>query len=100
MRSADQAGFLSTGRDRLVLPSVFSGSNSNNNSDYREEPVASRGSTTPELYAATAEFHPLISGLVQTIPSVSKPWPREKREQWLATAKNVFDLLFGEAGES
>jgi hypothetical protein len=100
MRSADQAGFLNAGRDRLVLPSVFAGSNTSGGSDVREESAPTRASTTAELYAVTAEFHPLISGLVQTIPSVSKTWPREKREQWLATAKNVFDLLFGSAEES
>lgn len=96
MRSADQAGFFNAGRDRLVLPSVFTGTAPPppTGSAQDDGPVG-RAPSSPEFYAVTAESHPLISGLVQTIPPVTKPWPREKRDQWLATAKNVFDLLYG-----
>ena len=44
-------------------------------------------------------WHPFIQGLLQTLPKADSEWPVSDRVKWLATAANVFDLIYkGEGG--
>jgi hypothetical protein len=89
-RSADQAGFFAQGRDRLVEPVV---------KETRGEPVpaaiATAAAANGAREGAAVTLHPLIAAMFKTLPSEGEPFPPDRREQWLLTAKNIFDLIYG-----
>ena len=99
-RSAQQAGFFAEGQDRLVTPSSLRGpgslpleeegsENKKVERDQREEPKGHRGTGIEAL-------HPLISALIGSIPASNDAWPREKRDQWLQAAEDIFRLVYGD----
>jgi hypothetical protein len=85
-RSADQAGFFAQGKDRLIEPA---GGHSRQEADEqpRREPVVEN---TPP-----SDVHPLIQAMFKTLPRQNEPFPEDRRDQWLLTVKNIFDLIYG-----
>ena len=86
-RSAQQAGFADHGRNRLVAPSVAESTSS----DAELDPIVA--SDVPFAQMATG-LHPFIQGLLATLPAPGTRWPQELRQRWLATAENVFSLIY------
>lgn len=87
-RSATQAGFFAYGNNRLVMPII-------------------KGSTAPAVTPAEEEIkpdkkrekdederHPLIEGLIKTLPKAETEWTVEARKKWLQAASNIFDLIY------
>lgn len=100
-RSADQAGFFSAGRDRLVAPGKAS-----DGETPKSRPVGidtkvgqstggGGGSTPPPVTTS----HPLIQGLFQTLPSAGSVWPERERVLWLEAAKTNFRLIYKDDSE-
>ena len=45
---------------------------------------------------AHIELHPFIRGLLEALPPPHSAWSKEERAAWLATAHNIFSLLYKE----
>ena len=92
-RSAKQAGFFGDGVNRLVKPSFRS-------SSYQGASTAAARSSEPVNNAAEgpasleAHLHPLIHGLMQTLPKPGSTWSETQQDQWLAAAKANFALIY------
>ncbi len=93
-RSAEQAGFFRSGRDRLVRPATLS----------TVAPVETVSATEPESQPVRPErseavelagLHPLLEGLIRTIPREGESFPPKRQRQWLEAAKVNFALIFG-----
>jgi hypothetical protein len=87
-RSADQAGFFGLGRNKLVMPRTDLPA------------LAAAASTlpsgdTPQNGTVTG-LHPLIVGLLHTLPEPGSAWSQDRRRHWLDTADHVFGLLYRE----
>lgn len=54
----------------------------------------------PPLVDPTSTLDPFIAGLVRTLPKPGEAFPVEKRKTWLATAENVFELIYTTGGDS
>jgi hypothetical protein len=98
-RSAEQAGFFSNGRDRLIMPTGVHLQSPPDDGQQHDRPNGARGNSfTPPPYVAppSSDLHPFIRGLLDTLPKPDSVWPEEKQDQWLATAKNIFKLIYKE----
>ncbi|MFI4985383.1 MAG: hypothetical protein ACHQAV_05295 [Solirubrobacterales bacterium] len=90
-RSAEHAGFFAHGPERLVRPAVAGGVSS----------VAAMPSTataeplSPEPEMQTEGLHPLLVGLIKTIPREGEPFSPKRQQQWLEAARVNFALIFG-----
>lgn len=108
-RSADQAGFFTVGRDRLVLPAghgallpdvqpgtrlTETGTPAVEVRTPRPEPQLDR----PPLRATIGEttLHPALEGMLLTLPKAGSAWPAEKRKQWLDAVALIFGLVYGD----
>jgi hypothetical protein len=103
-RSADQAGFFSHGRDRLVMPSVGTAGavSSTANSPLppaNPPPAPPAQRDRPGHYGdggggEPPKRHPFIQGLFETLPDAGADWPPEAQRDWLDTAEQVFKLIY------
>lgn len=93
--SADAAGFFESNRDRLVKPVV---SNNGGGQDGSESEIANKDAEKSSVDSGSHKGHPLIDGLLKTIPKVVEDpkteWTIHDRRNWLKTAAGIFDLLF------
>lgn len=89
-RSAEAAGYFSNGRDRLVKPG-FAEAKSEPEQTAPNQELASEPSRSRNR-------HPLIEGLLATLPPEDGPWAVEERVVWLKTAATGFDLIYGIEG--
>ncbi len=99
-RSADQAGFFSQGRDRLVQPAsrVIAGPSGDEPTATRPEHTSPREATHHEIAPALAR-HPLLVGLWQELPDpAERKLSPEQQENWIETAKLVLRLLYSGDG--
>ncbi|HYM06085.1 MAG TPA: hypothetical protein VEU11_05950 [Terriglobales bacterium] len=103
-RSATQAGFFAYGHNRLVYPPI---KGSAGTAGGAAEVAAADGEKPVEKFGRTnggdgggSERHPLIEGLIKTLPEPSSPWPIEGRKKWLSAASNIFDLIYSTPDDS
>lgn len=91
-RSAEQAGFFETGKNRLVRPSVqqFGGSGGGT----PPPPEDRTPPPPPPPPSKTKTFHPFIDGLLEELPAKGQPWSQEEQTQWLDTAKSIFGMIY------
>lgn len=92
-RSAGQAGFFSEGRDRLVRPAERPGKEA----EPIPAPIHAKRSHDGGLDGdggGGGTLHPFIQGLLQTLPPPGASWPKQKRDQWLAAATGIFNLIY------
>lgn len=97
-KSATQAGFFSTGSDRLVEPIIGAVPAADKRSAPSEEEAPS---PVPE-YRSPVDAggrHPFIQGLLDTLPEPQTNWTMEGRAKWLQAAANIFDLIYKGSGE-
>jgi len=91
-RSADQAGFFAHGNDRLVRPNVAP-----SRATVRDEPErapAQRHHQYDDPMALDG-LHPLLVGLIKTIPREGESFSPKRQKQWLDAARVNFALIFG-----
>lgn len=92
-RSARQAGFFDAGPDRLVEPSI---------GQARQDGIATSGDPADAAVAGKTtaagerrnDLHPLIEGLVATLPEPGSEWDEDDRDAWLTAAKSNFALIY------
>ncbi|MFN3630487.1 MAG: hypothetical protein ACK4XK_10615 [Casimicrobiaceae bacterium] len=100
MRSAKQAGFLDHAPDRFVKPSLRT------EGEDGSAQMAS-GSASPSGEArgnqgagggdgGGGRQHPLIQGLLMTLPEPGKEWPSQDRANWLTMASSIFKMIYAE----
>jgi hypothetical protein len=94
-KSAAQAGFFSTGTDRLIEPIIGSASRP---VAYVDE-IDFRETASPPSPFAEIGRHPFIQGLLETLPEPQTNWSIEGRTKWLQAAANIFDLIYKGSGE-
>jgi len=86
-RSAEQAGFFASGRDRLVPPT-------------RSASVPTVASAPPETTQPVRHSDPMsgkpavIEALFRMMPNEGQPWPKAKREKWRTTLEQSIDLAY------
>lgn len=95
LRSAKQAGFFDAAADRLVKPAI--------RHDWASEKLAS-GNVSVEDAAAGAvpslggggggRDHPLIQGLLMTLPAPGSDWSAQDRVNWLTLASSIFTMIY------
>jgi hypothetical protein len=99
MRSAAFAGFLSGGRDRLIEPIISAHSPvamadfaRRTLDDLVEAPAKKREpDMTGDLPALGDK---LIRGLLERLPPPGKPWPKNRRDQWLKLLPDVLAMVY------
>jgi hypothetical protein len=92
-RSAQQAGFFRTGLGRLVEPPR--GSVGGVTMVEQEAPPPPSPPAADVEDEAVSHLHPLLVGLIKTIPADGEKFPPKKQRQWLEAAKVNFGLIFG-----
>ncbi len=104
-RSATQAGFFTHGTNRLVPPSVKGNGSAGSSSDVVPPPVIPKPPETPAGKngggggdGGGGELHPLIEGLIRSLPKEGEDWPIDKRAKWLRAAAQNFDLIYPDTG--
>jgi hypothetical protein len=90
-RSAQQAGFLMQGSDRLVKPAF----------EDKGRPLTKPISESPKDFSRHGghdgggrDLHPFIRGLLETLPEPRTQWGARDRAKWLNAAAQIFDLIY------
>ena len=94
LRSAKQAGFFDVSADRLVKPTI------------RQEVAPARDQAPEKVLDSKSDqpsngdvvgsgaLHPLIHGLLLTIPKTGTEWPSQDRANWLTMASSIFKMIY------
>jgi hypothetical protein len=91
-RSAEIAGFFERGRNKLVAPVLVP------TTPLTDEPSTESKSEPETSSDKTSILHPLITGLLQTLPIPGATWDGEERLKWLQMAASIFGVIYeGEA---
>ncbi|MBV9493459.1 MAG: hypothetical protein JOZ54_04385, partial [Acidobacteria bacterium] len=96
-RSAKQAGYFAHGTDRLVRPAPqrqlepehTNDDNGEKNDHHKNDSKNGDG----------VESHPLMVGLLQSLPKVGAPFPARARDRWLNAVSVNFDFIYGPADD-
>lgn len=91
MRSAKQAGYFELKPDRLTAPPIRDNSSSFDKSPPHNE---KNGRGVGGAGGDSDDYHPLIQGLLVTLPKVQTSWPTVDRMNWLMMANSIFKTLF------
>lgn len=91
-RSADQAGFLEHGRDRLVMPGVRADSDSPGPKD--RPGGGGGGNGGDDGRTKMPDVDPIITGLLARLPKAGAVWPEPERDLWLQLLKGSFQLIY------
>jgi hypothetical protein len=98
-RSAEQAGFFSQGRDRLVEPPAARVAEVAVRDLTASEEGHARESEYVEVGVPGAVQHPLIVGLWKLLPDPDQgTFTAEQQENWLAAAKVNLKAIYGSPG--
>ncbi|MGQ3001108.1 MAG: hypothetical protein ACT6UH_11805 [Hydrogenophaga sp.] len=98
LRAAKQAGFFDAAQDRLVKPSIRQdsgadkgGSSTPNN---REEGKTNGNGGGAGGDGGGGQEHPLIKGLLMTLPAPGGVWSPQERVNWLTMASSIFTMIY------
>lgn len=92
-RSATQAGFFASGKDRLVKPSTGRmGADAPPANGGADNASPSFPPTPPEK--PSVKDHPLIVGLLEALPEPGTEYPDEDRKEWLEAVKINLNLIY------
>lgn len=105
LRSAKQAGFFEHAPDRLVKPSVKQNpsratSHSSENDRGPEHEQGGSRKTGVGAPSSSGGHHPLIQGLLLTLPEPGDEWPAQERVNWLTMAASIFKMIYTEPSPS
>ena len=97
-RSAEQAGFIRSGDDRLLKPAVTT---SGSTEEHKEE-GGNQGEGGSDDKPSEGRRHSIVEGLIEELPRNGEPWPTAKQFQWFQAAVSCFALIYpdNESGES
>lgn len=105
-RSARQAGFFAKGEDRLVKPHFDGEANStppppprDERDDLPEDAGTSGGGGSGNGGGGGKKYHPLIEGMLETLPEIGQPWSAEDRKAWLTMAESIFAMIYQKSGD-
>lgn len=98
-RSARQAGFFDKGEDRLVRPHFDADSGKKVEREQQDERRDERRGDTGGGGGGGDEYHPLIQGLLVTLPRIGQPWSERDRKAWLTMAESIFAMIYQKAGD-
>jgi hypothetical protein len=93
-RSAEEAGFYESGRDRLVMPGFVPSENTFFEATVETNGTGSGGGTgSGNGGGVDLHLDPLLIALLKKIPSSEKDWPAQTRLRWFRTfAMNVSQI--------
>ncbi|WP_374407579.1 hypothetical protein [Pelagerythrobacter sp.] len=103
-RSARQAGFFAKGEDRLVKPH-FDGVPGDHGEQVKVVPPEGLEGGGGRIGGSGGGggggkvYHPLIEGMLETLPAVGEPWSLEERKAWLTMAESIFAMIYQKAGD-
>lgn len=98
-KSADQAGFMAFGKDRLVKPNIDKSSFASNGAkilENKDETNSSRGSKNETIKENNYSF---LIPLLERIPSQGTSWDYKDRVKWLLAASQTFDVIYTAEGD-
>lgn len=98
-RSARQAGYFEKGEDRLVRP--FFDPSSGQRVERQDRPEARKDDRSEANVVGGGgggQYHPLIQGLLVTLPEVGEAWPEPDRKNWLTMAESIFAMIYPKSG--
>jgi hypothetical protein len=90
-RSAEQAGFFESGKDRLVKPGVAPASGGSGLEE-PEAPIAQHGGGG----GAGGTLDPLLRALIEKLPASGTQWPTDDRVMWLQMITMAFQMSYGQ----
>jgi hypothetical protein len=99
-RSAEQAGFFWSGKDRLVKPIIkgSTGTPSDSPADILPPVIdISPGKKTGDRNgngSGGGPVDPAIEGLIKRLPPPDSDWPLEKQVKWLLAVSHAFDVIY------
>jgi hypothetical protein len=93
-RSADQAGFYESGRDRLVMPGFTPAMQREEEKPLEEEPAHGGGNGGG---GKQPPIDPIIAGLLARLPKTGAAWPEADRKLWLQLLEGSFKLIYKDA---
>lgn len=91
MRSAKQAAFFELAQDRLTKPAIRTDGSSTSIVPHPDEKKKNSGSGGGGEGGAS---HPLIQGLLVTLPQPGEQWSLEDRSNWLTMANSIFKMVY------
>ena len=92
MRSAKQAGYFELSPDRLTAPPIR-GKAAEHPKD-KDEKKNGSGGTGSGSGSGGGSGHPLIDGLLQTLPPPNATWSSQDRMNWLVMANSIFKIIY------
>ena len=100
LRSAKQAGFFEHAGDRLVKPAIRldptpAGKVDQRADRAREQEHIPRGGSGGSGGGGGRQ-HPLIQGLLMTLPEPGQEWATQERVNWLTMAASIFKMVYNE----
>lgn len=105
-RSARQAGFFAKGEDRLVKPH-FDGEAvgvpnkpEDQTGNTPKDEGAGRGGGDGGSGGGGMQHHPLIEGMLKTLPKIGEPWPLDERKAWLTMAESIFAIIYQKSDDA
>lgn len=99
-RSARQAGFFEKGEDRLVRPHFDVHGDKAPPPPPEDKPDENNGrGASGGSGGGGGEYHPLIQGMLQTLPKIGEPWPAPERKAWLTMAESIFAMIYTKGSE-
>ncbi len=96
-RSAKQAGFFEFGNSRLVMPSIKA---STSTEVLDEQESEDEDQEDQEEESGKKRQHPLIDGLIKTLPEPQSEWTTEDRKKWLEMASTIFNVIYKDSDDS
>jgi hypothetical protein len=95
MRSAKTAGLFELSSERLSIPpSLNGGPTKRVTGDGDDSGKVKNSGGSGGGGGDGGQYHPFIQGLLQKLPPPDTEWPVEARKRWLATAANIFGLMY------
>lgn len=93
MRSAKQAGFFEMAADRLTKPAIRQEHGGSNNNDKPQQDEVRKNGNGGGIGGGGGD-HPLIQGLLLTLPKPGDEWKFEDRYNWLNMANSIFKMVY------
>lgn len=92
LRSAKQAGFFDAAADRLVKPSIKAEAPASAEEQGSDKDKGGGGGNGGG--SGNGGMHPLIQGLLQTLPNAGEVWSVQDRFDWLNMANTILKMIY------